>query len=900
MRVERIRLDAFGRLRGLDTGELALPGLVVVLGPNESGKSTLFHFLTSMLYGFYPASRDTNPYAPWDGAEPAGSLVLRLDGGGCADVERRLLSQPTGRLTLDGRSEDLRNHTVPWAEHVPRTVFRQVFAVTLEELTGLDTETWGRVQDRIVGSMGATDILPARHVAADLEREAGELWRPTRRGNQRIRDLQRTILSLRSRRIEALERDRRLRAVVTEAETTRASLHEARQARQLARLAVERVQALIPIRAQLERIDALREDAGPLEPLQGMPADPPKELVVLRDRTDRLERRRSELRAERADPEAALAAFGIAERGLLQRGEAIAAFLGRAVAIGADRARLAALEQETRDLERRLEGAAATVFAAPWSDVRHADVTALSVVELRDRALRLQAARQEQRALDAVQAVEAPPRPGAGAQWAWSLLAVAGIVVLGIGLGGAGGAGVAVAAVGAAIAALGVIFLVVEVVRRGRVRPTPAGARPGVAAAERAEAAALAAVRDLLGDLPVHPSLVAEPAGGLVAGVERIQELMRDRAERGRIANELRGRVTDVDAEAAALVGALALEAVAGAEAVAHLLEREVRRAERLREAATGAQRELRRLEREEARVTEEAREQTAALERLRGRLEDAGGGDVAEGARRVRERIQAAERAGQLQEELERAHPDLEEIRARIQRAEASGDSWTTNDDDLARRKARAEELTEEVEALARRVEGLERDAVHLREVETVDAVDGEIAALQEEEQALLLDRDRRWLLARILRQADRRFREEHQPDLLRRASGYLAGLTGGRYDHIVADEGAEDGGFHVTGPGLPGAIPLAPPISTGTLEQAYLALRLAIVDHLDQGLERLPLFIDEVLVNWDHRRRAQGMRLLANVAERRQVFVFTCHPELAGGLEDEGARVLRVGGEG
>lgn len=898
MRIERLRLDAFGRLSGLDTGESPLPGLVAVLGPNEAGKSTLFHFLTAMLYGFYPASRDTNPYAPWDGAEPAGSLVLRLDGGGCADVERRLLSQPTGQMTLDGRSEDLRNRTVPWAEHIPLTVFRQVFALTLGELAGLDEETWGRIQDRIVGSMGATDLLPARRVIADLEQEAGGLWRPTRRGNQRIRELQRKVLSLRSRRLEAAERDRNLRTVMHEIETTREQLHDARQARHRARLAVERVQALVPIRAQLRRIAALREDAGPPEPLRGMPADPVGELAAIRERLARLERRRDELHGERRDPQAAIAAFGTAERGLLERGEAITSFLGRAVALGGDRARLAALEQEARDLDRRLESAAATVLEAPWSEERADAVAELPVAELGERVRRLQTARQERRALEAGPKATLPPAPGRGAAIAWAVLTAVGVVVLLLGLRQGG---TVVAGVGGTVAVLGVILLVVDVVRRGRASSAErSGPTPELDAARRAEADTTRNIAALVEGLPVLPSLLDEPSNGLVSGLERIQELLRDRTERERTKVDLAGRVAGVDAEAAALVGALALDPVAGAEAVAHLLEREVRRAERRREAAASATREMRRLEREEGRIAEELQGQTSRLERLRSRLEDAGGGDAEEGARRVRERIQAAQRADQLQEELERAHPDLEEIRARIERAEASGDSWTTDDDDLAHRKARVEELTEEVEALAGKLEGLERDAVHLREVETVGAVDGEIAALQEEEQALRLERDRRWLLACILRQADRRFREEHQPDLLRRAGGYLADLTGGRYDRILAEEGSDEGRFQVSGPRLPGPVPLAPPISTGTLEQAYLALRLAIVDHLDRGLERLPVFVDEVLVNWDHRRRTRGIRLLASVAERRQVFVFTCHPELAGGLEDAGARVLRLGHDG
>ena len=54
MHVERVRVRFFGRLQDVDTGPEPLGDLVVVLGPNEGGKTTLFHFLTTILYGFYP------------------------------------------------------------------------------------------------------------------------------------------------------------------------------------------------------------------------------------------------------------------------------------------------------------------------------------------------------------------------------------------------------------------------------------------------------------------------------------------------------------------------------------------------------------------------------------------------------------------------------------------------------------------------------------------------------------------------------------------------------------------------------------------------------------------------------------------------------------------------------
>ena len=117
MRIERIQIDAFGPLAGLDTGRTELGPLVIVLGPNEAGKSTLFSFLTTALYGFQPASRERNPHVPWGSVEAGGTIHIRLEDG-CAEVERRLRSAPSGKLTVHGRTRELRNQPLPWVERV--------------------------------------------------------------------------------------------------------------------------------------------------------------------------------------------------------------------------------------------------------------------------------------------------------------------------------------------------------------------------------------------------------------------------------------------------------------------------------------------------------------------------------------------------------------------------------------------------------------------------------------------------------------------------------------------------------------------------------------------------------------------------------------------------------------
>jgi uncharacterized protein YhaN len=81
---------------------------------------------------------------------------------------------------------------------------------------------------------------------------------------------------------------------------------------------------------------------------------------------------------------------------------------------------------------------------------------------------------------------------------------------------------------------------------------------------------------------------------------------------------------------------------------------------------------------------------------------------------------------------------------------------------------------------------------------------------------------------------------------------------------------------------------------LSTGAIQQLYLAMRLAIMSHLDHDRERLPVFIDEVLVNWDAERRQRGFQLLHELSQTRQVFVMTCHERWAEELIDAGANRL------
>lgn len=873
MRIEQFRIDGFGRLRGLETGSLG--SLVVVVGPNEAGKSTLFSFLTTALYGFSPASRERNPHVPWNADEAGGSVRIRLSDDRCAVVERKLRSSPTAKLSLDGVTTDLRNQPLPWVDHVPRAVFRQVFAVTLAELAGLDETTWARIQDRVLGSMGASDLRSPRAVADALEQEAREIWRPSRRGNQRLRDLREEGRALRLRRAEALDRDRQIRVLVEEHDRVLRALEEARAVRQDDKSALDVINELLPIKRQLDRIEQLRFEGGDGIEISGLSVGLADEVMALEERIAIASRVAGEHESDGDGPREQIAAFTDRHRLLLGEEQNIDVFLGRAAAFESERTLLPNLRSASDELAVQLETAGTHLFEAdrptPTSEV----VGRVPVDLLQDRVTRIEAARRD------TEASRGLSDHGARYQVLGVVLASVGAGLLVWGL--AGGSGLA-APIGVALLVLGVGLAVLT---RG---PNPTEGGTGQTNDLEGE------IRSMLTDLPLRADLVSQMTPALVQGIRRVQELSVARDSSLRRLHGLESRQRDIDSEAADLANKLDMDGSGGATRFAAQLRLDVRDAERARTQAEVAVREVERLDRAAAKERAKQSRLEGELSGLVQQVFRITGRTDARAIAEVEARLVAHENAERLEDELRRQHDDLGARIERIRRAEAEGSEWAYRPEEVVTLRTRIESFDTEIETLAGRAESLSTEAHHLRDRETVDAVDGAIMGLREQEVALSADRDRKWVLAQIIREADRTFREQHQPDLVRRASEHLSNLTEGRYTGLLIDELGDGDLFQVVGPGLPKPVPLAAPISTGTLEQAYLSIRLAIVDHLDHGTERLPLFIDEAFANWDAPRRDRGFDVLRELSRTRQVFAFTCHPHMAEHLEARGARVLTL----
>lgn len=141
--------------------------------------------------------------------------------------------------------------------------------------------------------------------------------------------------------------------------------------------------------------------------------------------------------------------------------------------------------------------------------------------------------------------------------------------------------------------------------------------------------------------------------------------------------------------------------------------------------------------------------------------------------------------------------------------------------------------------------------------------------------------------LAAAEIERLAREFCEDMQDELNAEVSRTVSALTDGKYDSVRVDS---SGRLKVQTEGRE----VAPDaLSTGTLEQLYLALRLS-VGNIVTAQEPMPIFLDEAFVMYDDNRLMQTLRFLAGM--NRQIFIFTCQGREKKFLEQMGITYHKV----
>lgn len=133
--------------------------------------------------------------------------------------------------------------------------------------------------------------------------------------------------------------------------------------------------------------------------------------------------------------------------------------------------------------------------------------------------------------------------------------------------------------------------------------------------------------------------------------------------------------------------------------------------------------------------------------------------------------------------------------------------------------------------------------------------------------------------LAARVLRDQVERYRRENQGPLVKRASEHFAALTLDAFEALVTDFNDKDEPVLAGIRGTGGSRVYVDGMSSGTLDQLYLALRLASLEKYMDSAEPMPFIVDDVLIEFDDERSAAALSALATLAETTQVILFTHH---------------------
>lgn len=182
MHIERIYINGYGIFSDFSLPDLKiqdgfLPRLNVVIGANESGKTTLLSFVRAILFGIPSAKSKENAYPPLAGGRHGGRITL-VDNQGGRHIVERFAGRAGGLLsvTLPDGSEGGMTDLSELLGHSSKDLFRNVFAFSLSELQDFESLAKDEIKSRIYSAGVGIGRLSLHEIEKSLKKTRDELF----------------------------------------------------------------------------------------------------------------------------------------------------------------------------------------------------------------------------------------------------------------------------------------------------------------------------------------------------------------------------------------------------------------------------------------------------------------------------------------------------------------------------------------------------------------------------------------------------------------------------------------------------------------------------------------------------------------------------------------------------
>lgn len=888
MKFKEITAEGFGCLKNWSTGNIE-NNLIVLYGRNETGKTTVFNLVTTILYGWKPASRDKNCYIPWNEQSASCMADILLKDGTEISVKRKLQSTSQGKLVRGNNSINLRNKPVPDIDILSRDIYAEIYALSIDNMRFPETNAWNSLQDQLLGGQFISFLNPVNKVVEDITKEANQLWREDRRGKPKSKKIRKRLNDLNKELKEAVKNEKILRETEASLSEKETKLAQIKEEKLNITTIINRAEKLAPVKKQLKRFYELKYLEGDIKKFKQLPDNPQKRLEDIRSELDLLKSEQVKLFNRKNHINKIISSYTEDESTVRNYGDEIRVLIKSYDQVENDMEQRKKQSFELESIEENLKEMAGEFIPGGWVADYESIVEIMDMVELRSGLRNFNRLNAEYNSkamhVEGLKTHARQTRLPPFTPW------LAAAVFISCMLGTIFGNNQLPAVIGG-ITATAIVLLWWYLNKKNDENIYKAEETLDKLKIQLNKIRSN--VETTLNGLPFARDRLEIPDESIYVDINGIKNELKRKKKVITNINNIKQRLSKKEENIDSILESCGIE-----HKQYNLLEKinyiEVRleEAERRFSKQQDAKLQLKDLEVEIDKVDGRINNLIKESNKIKAGIEPLKGSTVYQKTEELMQRRRYSQVAEDIMESLHTEYPDLDNIICEINN-DSDNNEPELAEEYILRLKEKRDGTEKLVNELTGEISMLKKDIEHRMNKTKPDDINGEKKSLEEELEQSSVMRDKLILMRNILLEADRIYRDEHQPDVLKRAGEYLSVITGGRYNRIFITEGSQSE-LEVRSENNKEII--LNYLSRGTCEQVYLALRLAMVDHLDPKEERLPLFLDEILVNWDGIRLKNGLKIIKELSLKRQVFLFTCHDWLAEKLASEyNARIINL----
>lgn len=173
------------------------PGLNLLVGPNEAGKSSLKRAAEIALVGFRSAQDRRVD------SEQARVEARFSSESGPVRILRAFGKKANGQRIQEATSEAVNIGNGAAFEGVEPEVFASLFSIGVDELTELRSQDWESIESRLVGHLASTGMALPSEVLEQISTEMTAIYRENGRGNYELKAILSALRTKREQRLTA-------------------------------------------------------------------------------------------------------------------------------------------------------------------------------------------------------------------------------------------------------------------------------------------------------------------------------------------------------------------------------------------------------------------------------------------------------------------------------------------------------------------------------------------------------------------------------------------------------------------------------------------------------------------------------------------------------------------------